>query len=55
MAQQPYVIGQTAVQNVAKYLAGDRSLPPATYVPSILVTKENAAEAQKTLGQTDGK
>jgi hypothetical protein len=24
-------------------------------VPSILVTKENAAEAQKTLGQTDGK
>lgn len=55
VAQQPYLIGQTAVQNVAKYLAGDRSLPPATYVPAILVTKENAAQAQQTLGQSDDK
>ncbi|PKH26245.1 sugar ABC transporter substrate-binding protein [Enterobacterales bacterium CwR94] len=53
VAQQPYLIGQTAVRNVAKYLAGDRHLPPATYVPAIVVTKENAADAQKTLGQTD--
>ncbi len=55
MAQQPYLIGKTAVQNAARYLAGDRSLPPATYVPAILVTKENATEVQKTLGQSDGK
>ncbi|QWA09168.1 sugar ABC transporter substrate-binding protein [Sodalis ligni] len=55
IAQQPYLIGKTAVQSVARYLAGDRSLPPATYVPAILVTKENAAEVQKTLGQSDGK
>lgn len=55
VAQQPYLIGKTAVDNVARYLAGDRSLPPATYVPAILVTKENAGDAQKTLGQADGK
>lgn len=55
IAQQPYLIGKTAVRNVARYLAGDQSLPPATYVPAILVTKENAADVQKTLGQGDGK
>lgn len=51
VAQQPYLIGQTAVQNVARYLAGDHSLPPATYVPAIVVTKQNAGEVQKVLGQ----
>jgi len=55
VAQQPYLIGKTAVDNVARYLAGDRTLPPATYVPSILVSKDNAAEAQKTLGQANAK
>ena len=55
VAQQPYLIGKTAVDNVARYLAGERTLPPATYVPSILVSKDNAAEAQKTLGQADAK
>jgi ribose transport system substrate-binding protein len=55
VAQQPYLIGKTAVDNVARYLAGDRTLPPATYVPSILVSKENAVQAQKTLGQAVGK
>jgi ribose transport system substrate-binding protein len=53
VAQQPYLIGKTAVQNVAKYLNGDRNLPAATYVPSVLVTKENAAEKQTFLGQRD--
>jgi ribose transport system substrate-binding protein len=51
-AQQPSVIGKTAIQNVARYFAGDKTLPEATYIASLLVTKENAAEAQKTLGQT---
>lgn len=55
VAQQPYLIGKTAVQNVARYLAGDHELPPATYVPALLVTKQNAAEVQKVLGQSDGK
>lgn len=55
VAQQPYLTGKTAVQNAARYLAGDRNLPPATYVPSLVVTKENAAEVQKTLGQSDAK
>ncbi|SAL44003.1 ABC periplasmic-binding sugar transport protein [Caballeronia udeis] len=55
VAQQPYLIGKTAVDNVARYLAGDHTLPPATYVPSILVSKDNTAEAQKTLGQASAK
>ncbi len=55
VAQQPYLIGKTAVDNVARYLAGDHDLPPSTYVPALLVTKQNAAEVQKTLGQSDGK
>jgi ribose transport system substrate-binding protein len=50
VAQQPYLIGKTAVDNVARYLAGDHNLPPYTYVPAILVTKQNAAETQAFLG-----
>jgi ribose transport system substrate-binding protein len=50
-AQQPYLIGKTAVDNAARYLAGNHDLPPYTFVPSVLVTKENAAEAEKELGQ----
>ncbi len=52
VAQQPALIGKTAVQNVARYLAGDRSIPPTTFVAATVVTKRNAAEAQKALGQT---
>jgi ribose transport system substrate-binding protein len=52
VAQQPYLIGKTSVDNVARYLAGDHNLPKTTFIPSILVTKENASEAQVTLGQT---
>jgi ribose transport system substrate-binding protein len=50
-AQQPYLIGKTAVDNLARYLAGDHDLPPYTFVPAILVTKANAAEVTKQLGQ----
>jgi hypothetical protein len=31
--------------------AGDHDLPPDTFIPSILVTKQNAADAAKQLGQ----
>jgi len=51
VAQQPYLIGKTAVDNAARYLAGDHNLPPYTFVPAVLVTKQNAAEAQAFLGQ----
>lgn len=51
VAQQPSLIGKTAIDNVARYLAGDHTLPPYTYVPSLLVTKDNADTAQQTLGQ----
>jgi ribose transport system substrate-binding protein len=51
VAQQPYLIGKTAVDNVARYLAGDHNLPPYTFVPAILVTKQNASEQQAFLGQ----
>jgi ribose transport system substrate-binding protein len=51
-AQQPYIIGKTAIDNVARYLAGDHDLPPYTFIPSILVTKQNATDAAKQLGQS---
>jgi len=55
VAQQPALIGKTAVDNVARYLAGDHGLAPYTYVPSILVTKDNAGTIQQTLGQLAAK
>lgn len=45
-AQQPYEIGKTSVDNAAKYLAGQK-VPPFTFVPSVLINKENAAEKGK--------
>jgi ribose transport system substrate-binding protein len=45
-AQQPYEIGQRAADNVAAYLAGEE-VPPFTFVPAVLITKENAAETAK--------
>lgn len=44
MAQQPSEIGKTAADNVARYLNGEKDLPPFTFVPAVLVTKGNAAE-----------
>ena len=43
-AQQPAEIGKTAVDNVARYLGGDKTIAPFTYVPAVLITKANAAE-----------
>ncbi len=51
VAQQPYVIGRTAVDNAARYLAGDRTIPAYTFIPSVLVTKANAADAVKAMNQ----
>jgi ribose transport system substrate-binding protein len=51
VAQQPYLIGKTAVDNAARYLNGDHNLPPYTFVPALLVNKKNAEEMQKFLGQ----
>lgn len=45
-AQQPYEIGKTSVQNVAKFLAGQK-VPPFTFVPAVLINKENAAVTGK--------
>lgn len=42
-AQQPYEIGKTAAQNVARYLAGEK-VAPFTFVPAVLITKENAKD-----------
>jgi ribose transport system substrate-binding protein len=51
-AQQPYIIGKTAIDNVARYLAGNHDLPPYTFIPAILVNKENAKTAAAELGQS---
>ena len=45
-AQQPYEIGRTAVQNVARHLAGE-TVAPFTMVPAVLITKANAAKTGK--------
>lgn len=45
-AQQPYEIGKQAVQNVARYLAG-QEVSPFTFVPAVLINKENAATVGK--------
>lgn len=42
-AQQPYAIGQQAARNVAMSLAG-QDVPPFSFLPAVLITKENAAE-----------
>jgi ribose transport system substrate-binding protein len=42
-AQQPYEIGKTAAQNVARYLAGEK-VAPFTFVPAVLITKANAKD-----------
>lgn len=48
MAQLPYKIGQSAVDTVARYLAGQK-VPKSVYVDPLLVTKDNAEEAKKIL------
>jgi len=50
-AQQPSVIGRTAVLNVARYFAGQTNLPSQTFIPAIIANKANAAEVQRQLGQ----
>ena len=42
-AQQPYKIGVGAALNVARHLSG-QPVPPITFVPAVLITKDNAAE-----------
>lgn len=50
-AQQPSLIGRTAVINVARYLNGETNLPSQTFIPAIIANKANAADVQKQLGQ----
>jgi len=45
-------MGKASVHNVARHLAGE-NIPPFTYVPHIMVTKENAAEVVPTLPATE--
>jgi ribose transport system substrate-binding protein len=49
VAQQPAEIGRTAIQNVAKFLAG-QTLPRETYVPALLANKVNVNDVTKKLG-----
>ncbi|RMT78460.1 sugar ABC transporter substrate-binding protein [Pseudomonas viridiflava] len=50
VAQQPVLIGKTAVQNVARYLAGQRDLPKETQVPTLLTTANNLPEVRQLRG-----
>lgn len=48
--QQPELIGRTAVQNVARYFAGEK-LPSTSFVPAVLANKQNANDVRKQVGQ----
>jgi ribose transport system substrate-binding protein len=50
VAQQPALIGKTAVQNVARYLAGQRDLPKETQVPTLLATVNNLEQVRVLRG-----
>jgi len=51
MAQRPDVIGAASINNVARYLAGQKDgVPRTTYIDPVLVTKDNYDEAVKMLG-----
>ncbi|MYS80539.1 substrate-binding domain-containing protein [Streptomyces sp. SID5474] len=41
VSQNPYTIGQLAVQNTVKYLDGDRSIPKDQPLDPVIVTKDN--------------
>jgi ribose transport system substrate-binding protein len=48
-ALKPTAVGQTAVDNAARYIAGKHDLPTTTYVDPLLVTKDNVRLAQHEL------
>lgn len=50
VAQQPALIGKTAVQNVARYLAGQRDLPKETQVGTLLTTAANVQQVHQLRG-----
>lgn len=49
MAQDAYTIGQAAVDQMARHLAG-QEVPSTVYVEPVMVTQENYAETMKLLG-----
>ncbi|OOG71376.1 Ribose import binding protein RbsB [Ensifer sp. M14] len=49
VAQQPAELGRVAIQNVARYLAGE-TLARETYVPALLANKQNVGEISRKLG-----
>ncbi|MGV6476631.1 sugar ABC transporter substrate-binding protein [Azotobacter vinelandii] len=50
VAQQPELIGRTAVRNVARYLAGQRDLPKETHVATLLTTRDNLDQVNRLRG-----
>jgi ribose transport system substrate-binding protein len=51
VAQQNSAIGTTSVDNVARFLGGDEvDVPVTSYLPPVLITKENIAEKREELG-----
>lgn len=51
MAQDAYTIGQAAVDECARYLAGE-TVPSTVYVEPVMVTKANYADAMAALGKS---
>lgn len=52
VSQQPALIGRIAVNNVARYLAGEKDLPRDTFVETLLTTAQNVEEVKRLRGDT---
>ena len=51
MAQQPFLFGEIAADNVARYLGGQEDeVPLSTYVEPVFITKQNVDEVRAELG-----
>ncbi|TFZ33011.1 hypothetical protein EWW49_34325, partial [Pseudomonas syringae] len=55
VAQQPALIGTTAVQNVARYLAGQHDLPKEAQVPTLRTPAANLPDGPKLRGGDRGR
>ncbi len=49
VSQNPYEIGQLAVQNTVKYLGGDKSIPKDQPLKPVVITMDNLADNQKAI------
>ncbi|HYE74010.1 MAG TPA: sugar-binding protein [Blastocatellia bacterium] len=58
VVQQPFEFGYQAIQMMAKYLGGDKSVVPASkqvFIPTLLVKKDNVEDFTKKINELRGR